>query len=257
MRRLALAALFLAFLATPAHAADAPVEGADISWPNCPKGMGIPERPTEGQPMPLDSARFVIMGLTNGPGFTPNPCLASQVTWVRDHDRTAGAYAITTYPTAAQLKQYGGGGAVSAQLFRTGAAQANYNVRTMRAARLSTPMIWVDVEPVTVRPWSGTPARNNAVIDGAVAAYQRAGLRIGFYSYAYGWKQITGGRRLPTYPTWVPAGNDQRSSALRRCSQPSFSGGPVYLGQWTKANRDHNVTCPRFSSPAHLRRMFR
>ena len=29
--------------------------------------------------MPVDEARYVIIGLTNGPGFYPNPCLASQV----------------------------------------------------------------------------------------------------------------------------------------------------------------------------------
>ena len=257
MRRLVLAALFLTLLATPAHAAESPVEGADISWPNCPVGMGIPERPTEGRPMPLDSARFVIMGLTNGPGFTPNPCLASQVAWVRDHARTAGAYSLTSYPTPAQLSQYGGRGAGLTRLYRAGAAEANFNVRTMRRAGLSTPMVWVDVEPVKNRPWSAAPERNNAVIDGVVAAYKAAGLRVGFYSYAYGWRQITGGRRLVTYPTWVPSGNDQRASALRKCSVASFSGGPVYLAQWTAAQRDRNVTCPAFSSATYLRRMFR
>lgn len=257
MRRpLVLAALLLALTANPSSAAT-PVEGADISWPNCPKGMGIPERPTEGQPMPLDSARFVVLGLTNGPGFTANPCLASQVAWVRDRGRSTGAYAITSYPTDRQLAQYGGRGAGVDRLFRTGAAEANANLRTMRAAGLSTPMVWVDVEPVTLAPWSTVPARNNAVIDGALAAYRNAGFRTGFYSYAYGWKQITGGRRMAAYPTWVPAGDDQRASALRRCSAPSFSGGPVHLAQWTVANRDRNLTCPSYSSAAQVRRMFR
>jgi hypothetical protein len=257
MRRpLLLAALLLAVVASPSRAAVPSVEGADISWPNCPIGMGIPERPTEGRPMPLDTARFVVLGLTNGPGFTPNPCLASQVAWVRAHGRSSGAYAVTTYPTSAQLAQYGGHGPGLQRLFRAGAAEANVNLRTMRAAHLATPMVWVDVEPVKVRPWSATPARNNAVIDGAVAAYKAAGLRVGFYSYAYGWRQITGGRRLPTYPTWVPSGNDQRASALRKCSVASFSGGPVLLAQWTVAQRDRNVTCPSYSSAAQVRRMF-
>jgi hypothetical protein len=32
--------------------------------------------------------------------------------------------------------------------------------------------------------------------------------------------------------------------AYARCSAPSFSGGPVWLAQWVKNNRDRDVTCP-------------
>ena len=53
-----------------------PLLGGDVSWPQCPKGMGIPEKRSEGLPMPDASARFVVIGLTNGPGFVANPCLA-------------------------------------------------------------------------------------------------------------------------------------------------------------------------------------
>ena len=249
MRRFVLLVLAAALLVpVGAHAAvvtraGTTAYGADISWPNCPKGMGIPSRPTLGLPMPTDAAQFVVLGLTNGPGWTPNPCLASQVAWVKARHLWAGAYAVTSYPTAAQLSSYGGAGTTTQRLFRAGAAQAQYNVRTMRRAGLRPPMVWVDVEPVKSAPWSANPRLNNALVDGAVAAYKGAGLRVGFYSYAYGWKQITGGRQLTAYATWVPSGDDQRSSALRRCGQRSFSGGKVYLGQWTAGDRDHDVTC--------------
>jgi len=122
-------------------------------------------------------------------------------------------------------------------------AQAQFNVRNMRRAGLRPPLVWVDVEPVSVQPWSGNVAFNNAVVDGVVAGYRGAGLTVGLYSYAYGWKHITGGRRLPTVATWVPSGDDQRSSALARCGSASFSGGVVLLGQWTADGRDHDVSC--------------
>lgn len=48
--------------AAVAAASSAPLTGVDISWPQCPKGMGIPSRPTEGKPMPKKSARFVVVG---------------------------------------------------------------------------------------------------------------------------------------------------------------------------------------------------
>lgn len=74
------------------------LEGGDVSWPQCPRGAGIPERRTLGLPMPLPTARFVVLGLTNGPAFFPNPCLAEQVAWVRERGLLAGAYAVATFP---------------------------------------------------------------------------------------------------------------------------------------------------------------
>ena len=101
--------------AGPAAAAAAPtpgirLTGGDVSWPNCPRGMGIPSRRSEGHPMPLDSAAFVVVGLTNGPGFVANPCLAAQVGWVQAQHRWLGAYAMTTFPSAAERAAYGGSG---------------------------------------------------------------------------------------------------------------------------------------------------
>ena len=217
--------------------------GNDIGWPNCPKGMGIPSRPTLGLPAPSPAARFVVIGLTNGPGFTPNPCLAKQVSWVKARHLWAGAYAVTSYPTSAQLTRYGGSGSTAQRLYRTGAAQARYNITNMRAAGLRAPMVWVDVEPVRSAPWSSSTSANNAFLNGVFAGYRAAGIRTGLYSYAGAWKQITGGRQLRTVPTWVPSGGAVRTGAAARCRQRSFSGGPVWMGQWTAGDRDHNITC--------------
>ncbi len=67
------------------------ITGADISWPECPKTTGIPSRRGEAKPMPARSARFVMLGLTNGPGFYPNPCLGHQLAWVKRHHTYAAA----------------------------------------------------------------------------------------------------------------------------------------------------------------------
>ena len=52
----------------------------------------------------------------------------------------------------------------------------------MREAGLRVPMVWVDVQPYRVAPWSKSPAGNNAVIDGVLAGYKAAGFRTGIYS---------------------------------------------------------------------------
>ena len=218
--------------------------GADISWPNCPKGMGIPQRRTQGQPMPTTGTRFVVLGLTNGPAFYPNPCLAREVAWARTRHLWTGAYAIISYPTSAQLARYGGRGTTTQRLRRVGASEARFTLGALHTAGLKVPRIWIDVEPVHGWSWSSSPTNNNAVLDGVLAAYRAAGVRTGLYSYSYGWKQITGGRSLPGIPTWVPSGSNTRGSALSRCATRSFSGGPIWMTQWSDGRRDYDITCP-------------
>jgi hypothetical protein len=258
---LALAAA-LATAAWPASAAVEPVAGveltgADISWPNCPRGMGIPTRRSKGLPMPLDSAAFVIVGLTNGPGFVRNPCLADQVAWVQAHERWLGAYAMTTFPARGELAAHGGSGPWDAatrrgRLRNAGYQQALYNVASMREVGLDVPAVWVDVEPYPTHPWSGSRRANRAVVTGAVRGYEESGYRVGFYSYLGGWRAVVGDWRRPGYPTWYPVGAepDGYAEARGRCRLPSFSGGPVLLGQWVDGNRDRNVTCRRLHGRA-------
>ncbi len=238
-------ALAAALLPAAAEASKIPtassgVSGADIGWPNCPTGMGIPQRPTQGNPMPTSTAKYVVVGLTNGPGFTPNPCLKSQLSWVRARHLWLGVYSVISYPTTAQLAKWGGTGTLATRLRRVGVAQARVNLATMHKAGLAkAPMVWVDVEPVRGWPWSSSTTRNNLVLSGVISAYQVAGLRVGLYSYKSGWQEITGGRRQPTMPTWVP---------LKACGTPSFSGGPMWLTQTTSGSRDLDRTCPALKS---------
>lgn len=150
-------------------------QGRDIGWPNCPPGMGIPERRTLGKPLPPVGTRFVLVGLTNGPGFYPNPCLRDQVAYARRLHLWASAYAVVTYPTTSQLARYGGAGpstkgGLAGRLWNTGWAQAQQNVATMRAAGMQLPTLWVDVEPVRPpAPWPRDVLANRTVLEGSRA----------------------------------------------------------------------------------------
>jgi hypothetical protein len=231
--------------------------GGDISWPNCPKGMGIPSRLSEGQPLPGASASFAVIGLTNGPGFTPNPCLAAQVAWASSRGLWTSAYAMTTFPTALELAAYGVSGPWSAidsigQLRNAGYAQALVNVAAMSATGLHVPFVWVDVEPYAVAPWSRSIADNRDVVRGVVRGYQDSGYRVGFYSYDGGWRAVVGAWRKPAYPAWLPVGHSTNGLAVAsaRCASASFSGGEVLLAQWVDASRDQDVTCPQLAGRA-------
>ena len=219
--------------------------GNDISWPQCPKGVG-----GHGLPGPMAGASFAVLGLTDGGSFRANPCLADQVTSVKRSHLWAGAYAILTYPTSAQVARYGGTGSLHERLGRVGAAQAGFNLVTMTLVGLRTPMIWVDVEPRTQSPWSASAVKNNAVIDGALARYKASGVRAGIYSYDKAWKAITGARVLPGVPTWVPVGRSGRAVAAATCAVASYTGTKPWLAQWTDGVRDYNLTCPGVTGSA-------
>jgi len=229
------------------------VEGGDVSWPQCPKGMGIPQKPTLGLPMPLPSAKFVILGLTNGPAFTPNPCLASQVQWVKSRRLLAAAYAVNSYPDDQTLARYGqegpfDGGSKLGALSNVGFQQAKFNLATMKRAGLQTPIVWLDVEPVPIFVWSTDTTANAAVVRGAARGYADAGYRIGAYSTQALWATVVGDLRLGI-PEWRAAGQTSRAEALRRCgADRMFQGGEPVLSQWVADNRDLNVTCPGTSA---------
>ena len=54
-----------------------PVLGGDVSWPQCPKGMGIPQKRSRACRCRIAVGEVrASSGSPTGPGFTPNPCLA-------------------------------------------------------------------------------------------------------------------------------------------------------------------------------------
>ncbi|MCW2764079.1 MAG: hypothetical protein JWO11_38 [Nocardioides sp.] len=226
-----------------------PVLGADMSWPQCPRGMGIPEKGSRGAPLPLDTARYVVLGLTNGPGLTPNPCLAQQVEFVRERKLLAAAYAVASYPDAAALARDGQVGPYDGSnpfgaLANAGYQQARYNVASMASAGLVSPVLWIDVEPVPDFEWSSDTVANAAVVQGAARGYTDSGLRVGVYSTPSLWTGVVGNLALGV-PEWRAAGQTSRAEATRRCGPDwVIQGGQAVLGQWVELGRDQNITCP-------------
>lgn len=243
------AALPSASPSASALAVDGPVLGGDISWPQCPKGMGIPERRTLGLPMPLPEAQYVVVGLTNGPGFTANPCLAAQVDWIRQRHLLAAAYAVVSQPDTAAVTSYGDRGPFDGTtdlgaLANTGYQQALANVATMRTAGLDSPIVWVDVEHVPDFEWSDDLEANGAVVQGATRGYADAGYAVGVYSTPYLWREVVGDLALDL-PEWRAAGQTSQAEALERCGDDwQIQGGEAVLGQWVQGQRDLDVTCP-------------
>jgi hypothetical protein len=231
--------------------------GYDISWPNCPKGMGIPSRPTQGNPMPSTKTDFVVIGLTNGPGFYPNPCLKKHVDWAKKHHVRTAPYAFMTYPTAKQLKKYGSKGpyegtSKSTRLRNAGYAEAMFNVASMKKVDLEATFIWIDVEYSRApAPWSKDKKHNKAALDGALRAYRDSGLTYGFYASIDPWQHLVGNARYHA-PEWRTVGPVKKSTALAKCRTKSVQGGKVVLAQWWNSRSDFDLVCPGFRSEKQL-----
>lgn len=245
--RLVIFALIIFGAAPVPTAQAADLFGHDVSWPQCPAPDGY------GLPMPPSSTQFLIIGLTKGLAFTKNPCLASQVQWVRSRSKAAHAYGMATYPTSAQLTQYGGAGpwrttTLAARLSNVGYAEAKHSVAYLSSVGWRPPVVWIDVEPRPKQPWpSGTSTKralNRAVVEGFMRGLADSGFSYGLYSYTNGWNEIVGSWQLPNVPVWATAGRlDYPTEALDRCTQTSFSRGRVFISQWYDDTRDYNRTC--------------
>jgi hypothetical protein len=224
-------------MSQPIPPRDPGVLGGDVSWPQCPAGMGIPHKVSTGAPMPTDAAEYVVIGLTNGPGFHANPCLADQVAWVKERKLLVAAYSVISWPDDATQQQYGG-------LRQAGYAQAQFNIASMNAVGLDSPIVWLDIEHVPFYDWSTDPAANAEVVLGAAQGYVDAGYRVGVYSTPHLWQSVVGDLSLGV-PEWRAAGQTSQQEALSRCgSDWLIQGGIGVLAQWVEGGRDVDVTCP-------------
>lgn len=234
-------ALGLVLPAAPARAATD--YGYDISWPQCPNG----------QPMPPTDTSFVIIGLTRGLAFTENPCLQMHVDWAFDNGIPAQAYAMATFPTSAQLDDHGDNGPWPAasradRLRNVGYAEGMAAVTSLARLGWDPGVVWVDVEPRPAQPWPSTTSaqrmENRYVITGLLRALHDSGYGFGIYSYLNGWNEITDGWQLTGVPVWAASGHlDYPTEAEEKCTAASFSGGPVFISQWTDGSYDYNLTC--------------
>lgn len=231
--------------ATSHSATTAP--GYDIAWPQC------------GGPYPANPA-FGIVGVNKGIVFSPNPCLASEVTWAGG--MSAALYANTGNPGPG-LSIHWPTGQTSPQVCSTttpdsaacaydygyNAAADSYADAVSAFTTLGLSGIpagsawWLDVE--TSNSWRSDVTLNVAALSGAIdylgSVVQVSSL--GFYSTSYQWGVITGGSTaFRAYPSWV-AGAASASGAAANCAGPGFTGGSVTLAQYPSGGFDADLRC--------------
>ena len=228
----------------PPRPAPRGAHGYDISWPQCSG--------TDAGVVPPGDPPYVILGLTDGTGAAPNPCLDAQVAWARANGTRIGAYLVAAYPNAGQLAAATDpplapcGATLSCRLRNVGTAEAAQAVATIRGLDIHPPLIWVDVEFRTDGPWSRRVAANVAVLKGIARGLHAANMRFGVYTTPLMWTDITGKYPLRV-PNWLPTGDPSARHALALCGRTA-TGGPTWLVQYTRT-LDEDLTCRTRSAP--------
>lgn len=226
------------------------VVGYDISWPQCSQST-LQSSPSP----PFDVA---VVGVTYGRPFSNNPCLGAEFAWSRQATLPADLYVNLDFPTNARLHfgQSGPRGSCSG----TNAACYAYNygwnavyggdgvpgaVGYAHSIGVDATVWWLDVE--TSNNWQmdtgkTDPVANALVIQGAIDAFNSLGKTVGVYSTGYQWG-IIAGSFAPQVPVWA-AGASSVDTAPQRCDQAySFTGGPVWMVQYTAGNFDGDYAC--------------
>lgn len=232
-------------ISKPAANTAAPIY--DVSWPQCDTAK------------PALTYRGVV-GVTGGLSLRPNPCLSREAGWF-SHE---GAYINTGYPgraKAVKFKDWPKRCAAKDEkclAYNYGFNAARYTVKYAAINGVVARRWWLDVE--TENSWSDSTAINRQALAGgydALSAY--AGKEnVGYYSYPAQWNIITG-RWINGVMAWVATGAANQASAAVACQSTSFTGGLVYMAQYTKG-LDRNLLCSQNTSAlfksAHLDNSF-
>jgi hypothetical protein len=228
----ALLALFWA-AAQPAHAAAASIypsgaTGYDVSWPNCAA-------------KPPAHAPFGIVGVSDGTGYSQNPCLAQEAAWFPNLSLyvNTGWYDQSSHinPTSPQVCASGDNNCLA---YNYGYNAGLYALSYANSQQLQAATWWLDVE--TSSTWNADTTQNRNSLQGEYDALVANGVTtVGVYSTTYQWDTVTG-TWLNSWPNWGATTVHTARQAAQFCTGHQFTGGPTVLIQFS-GSLDQDYAC--------------
>lgn len=212
--------------------------GYDASWPQCNAGR-------------KPAGSFGIIGINGGKAFTLNPCFpelmkaapAGAQIYLNTGFNPKNAPRLIPYCTV-EAQKLVGASALQKLAYGLGCSTTEDTLGVMRSFHIAYPAIWwLDVEETN--SWDDAhPLVNRYSIQGQLDVLAQTGKTIAVYSTFPDWQQITGGHwGSPLIKgNWVAGRTPQFA-----CSQPGFSGAPVWLAQelatWPGSGYDSDYAC--------------
>lgn len=205
--------------------------GYDVSWPNC-------------SATPPSKPHFGIVGVSDGTGYSQNPCLAREVAWFPSLNLTVNTgwnnQSVYLNPTSPRVCAAGDSDCLAYNYgYNAGLYALTYATRQHVAASAW----WLDVE--TSNTWNADVVQNQNSLQGEFDALAANGVStVGIYSTTAQWQSITGGWQND-WPSWGATTWTSASGALTYCTGHQFTGGPSHFMQYkAKSSRlDQDVAC--------------
>lgn len=202
----------------------------DVSWPNC-------------KTKTADVFATGIVGVTGGLAFHPNPCAGAEAGWFSHY----AVYMNTGYPGRAHAQKYRSWPRHCQNkdslclAYNYGYNAAIYAIDYAARQNVHATMWWLDVE--TENSWSDNFLANRQFVKGAEAAIRHKvwSAQVGIYSSRTQWNEIMG-PWLNKLPVWWATGGTKQADAGKFCRRKAFTGGQVWLSQYTP-KYDENLQC--------------
>lgn len=204
--------------------------GYDVSWPNC-------------SAKPPIHPRFGIVGVSDGTGYSQNPCLAKEASWFPSASLSlyvnTGWYNQSSYinPTSPRVCASGDNNCLA---YNYGYNAGLYALHYAASQNIHASVWWLDVE--TSNTWNTDTTQNRNSLQGEYDALMANGVAtVGVYSTTYQWDTVTGSWQN-NWPNWGATTVHTASQAATFCTGHQFTGGPTYLIQFT-GSLDQDYAC--------------
>jgi hypothetical protein len=226
-------ATFLVFATGVASAQSPYVSGStgiDASWPNCSAN--------------LSGVTFGIVGVTDGTGYSTNPCIASEAAYFSNLSLyvNTGWDDQSSHINASSPKVCAPGDE-NCLAYNYGYDAGLYAVAAAQNAGVKSSNWWLDVE--TGNTWNSNTTQNQNSLQGEYDALSASGaITIGVYSTTAQWDSITGTWKN-NWPSWGATTWTTAKQAQTYCTGHEFTGGPSYLMQYIpkRSSVDQDVAC--------------
>ena len=204
----------------------------DISWPNCREHKFV-----------LNSVG--IIGVTGGLDFKPNKCLSNEITWFPPENyslymNTNGLNKAVLFKSPLHCSD------TQCFAYNYGFNASRYALQYAALQNVHSELWWLDVE--TENSWSANAVQNRMVLVGMIDAIRKFVIfpRIGIYSTSYQWAKIMGSWKNGL-PAWIASGGTSLNDAKPLCDSESFTGGKIWLSQFTP-DVDQDYVCDSYGS---------
>jgi hypothetical protein len=205
--------------------------GYDVSWPNC--SASAPRNPS-----------FGIVGVSDGTGYSQNPCLAQEAAWFPSVNLYVNTgwndQSVYLNPTSPRVCAAGDHNCLA---YNYGYNAGLYALTYANSQNIHASAWWLDVE--TSNTWNSDVVQNQNSLQGEYDALVANGVStVGIYSTTAQWQSVTGGWSN-NWPSWGATTWTTAAQALTYCTGHQFTGGPSYYMQFKPKGKglDQDVAC--------------